>query len=404
MDPARVIVVDPHSAGLAVARRLVRAHVPVTMIAEPDRWEVRGRGIESIVTPFGNDGEPYVRALEQAAAGGEDALVLPATDRVSALLVRAHDRLPANLRMFEHPGSKHFELMEKDTANAIASRAGVAVPWTARIHDATSMHAALASAPWPCVVKPIFSHEWRARYGEPYAFLTHNADAATAKLEQPLRDGIGMLLCQYIPGGDDAVEEAIVVRLADGTYPVRFGCHKLRQYPRGFGATALGEASPMPETMDIAQRVLDEAGFVGVAGVEVKRDVETGKRWFLEVNVRLPAQWGLGDACGVEATSRLVAAAYGETLGPQPKLRSGARIVVPDLDLRVCRELLREVPPRRRALFLLRFVRPWIGARERGLLNLRDAGPGIAWVKRLLGGRIRRGGGRTRQTPASAAH
>ena len=63
-------------------------------------------------------------------------------------------------------------------------------------------------------------------------------------LGRPLRDGMEMLLNQYIPGGDEDVEEAIVVRLADGSYPVRFGCRKLRQYPTGFGETALGESSP----------------------------------------------------------------------------------------------------------------------------------------------------------------
>jgi protein-tyrosine phosphatase len=71
----------------------------------------------------------------------------------------------------------------------------------------------------------------------------------------------------------------------------------------------VGESSLLPETMALAQRVLDEAGFVGVAGVEAKRHAETNERWFLEVNVRLPAQWGLGDAGGADASARLVAAA-----------------------------------------------------------------------------------------------
>ncbi len=88
------------------------------------------------------------------------------------------------------------------------------------------------------------------------------------------------------------------MRLADGSYPVCFGCRKLRQHPPGFGVTTLGESSLLPEATSIARRVLDEAGFVGVAGVEAKRHSETGESWFLEVNVRMPGQWGLGDACG----------------------------------------------------------------------------------------------------------
>jgi D-aspartate ligase len=386
-----VISLDPQGGGLAFARRMVREGARVTVVTDPQHpWEVHSRGVESALAPFDPQGEAWVETLRQLAASGEETVVLPATDRGSELLVRAADRLPANLRMFERADSSHMALMDKDTADAIARRAGVLVPWTARVRSEADLVDALADAPWPCVVKPVFSHEWRERYGEARAFLVAGADEAAALLEAPLRDAVAMLLCQYIPGGDDAVEEAIVVRLADGSYPVRFGCHKLRQYPRGFGATALGESSSLPATTTLAERVLDEAGFVGVAGVEVKRHAETGERWFLEVNVRIPGQWGLGDACGVEATPRLVAALCGRELQPQRPLRPGVRIVVPDLDARLWREVLLEVTPWRRPALAYRLLRPYFGAGELGLLDPRDPGPGLAWARLLAGRRLAR--------------
>jgi D-aspartate ligase len=394
-DWPHVVTLDPYSAGLAVGRRMIRAGARVTTIVEPGHaWEARSRGVESVCVPYGEDGAAWLAALAQIAAAGEDVVVLPATDRGSDLLMREGARLPANVRSFEQSGNGHRALMDKDTADAIARRAGVAVPWTARVRDEEELAAALADAPWPCVAKPVYSHAWRARYGETRVFLAHDADEAAAVLERPLRDGVAMLLCQYIPGGDDDVEEAIVVRLADGSYPVRFGCRKLRQHPRGFGATALGESSPLPETMALAERVLDEAGFVGVAGVEAKRHPETDERWFLEVNVRIPGQWGLGDASGVEATPRLVAALCGRQLGPAPPLRAGVRIVVPAFDAQVFRELLADVPAWRRPAFAWRFLRPWAGAGELGLLDLRDPGPALAWAQTLLGRRARRLTGR----------
>jgi D-aspartate ligase len=385
-----VVALDPHSAGLAVARRMVREGARVTMLDEPGRWEGASRGVEAVVAPFSDGGEEWMDALERIAASGEDAVLIPASDRTSELLVRHADRLPANLLRFEAPDSAHMALMDKETADGIARRAGVPVPWTALIHNATEMDAALADAPWPCVAKPVLSHEFRERYGEPYAFRVDNAEEAAGVLERPLADGLAMLLSQYIPGGDDHVEEAIVVRLTDGSYPVAFGCRKLRQHPRGFGATALGESSELPETMALARRVLDEAGFVGVAGVEAKRHAETGERWFLEVNVRVPGQWGLGDACGVDATRRLVAALQGRQVGPQPPLRPGVRFVVPDLDLRVLRAHLRDIPGWRYPSVVVRFVRPWFGAGEVGILDRRDPGPGLAWLRTLAGRRLHR--------------
>jgi D-aspartate ligase len=383
-DLPHVVTLDPYSAGLAIGRRMVRAGARVTTIVEPGHeHEGRSRGVESVCTHYGEDGEAWLAALEQIAAAGEDIVVLPATDRGSDLLLREGHRLPDNVRAFELSGNGHRELMDKDTADAIARRAGVRVPWTARVRDEAELAAAVADAPWPCVAKPIYSHEWRGRYGETRVFLVHDAGEAAAVLEQPVRDGVGMLLCQYVPGGDDDVEEAIVVRLADGSYPVRFGCRKLRQHPRGFGATALGESSLLPETMALAERVLDEAGFVGVAGVETKRHPETDERWFLEVNVRVPGQWGLGDACGVEATPRLVAALCGREVGPQRPLRPGVRIVVPTLDAQVFRELVRDVPTWRRPAFAWRFLRPYASARELGLLDPRDPGPALAWAQEV---------------------
>jgi predicted ATP-grasp superfamily ATP-dependent carboligase len=383
-----VIVLDPFTAGLAVARRMVRLGARVTIFLEPnDPWAARARHVETVLAPFA-DGGAWLAQLHRVAADAKRAVVLPATDRSCELLLRHREQLPENLLAFERPGEAHLALMDKQRADGIARSAGVAVPWTARIDSVRELDRVAAAAPWPCVVKPVFSHEWRERYGQARVFVASEAREASQLLSRPLRDGIGMLLCQYIPGGDDDVEEAIVVRLADGSYPVCFGCRKLRQNPPGFGATSLGEASPLSETTAIAKRVLEQAGFVGVAGVETKRDARTGERWFLEVNVRIPGQWGLGDTCGVQATSRLVGTLAGYTMGPQPPLRRGVRIVVPDADAPVVWQALRATPPARRPALLLRVALSYRRARNFGLLDPRDPAPGLAFIALLARRRL----------------
>jgi len=397
MAGPHIIVLDPHNAGLALARRMLRLGTRVTMILEPNEpFFARSRGVGSVITPFGPTGEPWVQALLRIAQSSGECMALTATDRGSELLIRARERLPENLRSFEHQGSAHLALMDKEAAERIARRAAVNVPWTACADSLQELEPILDGAPWPCVVKPIFSHEWRARYGETRAFLAQDAAAAAGLMRQPLKDGLGMMLSQYIPGEDTDVEEAIVVRLADGSYPVSFGCRKLRQYPPGFGVTSLGEASPLPETMSLARRVLDQAGFVGVAGVETKRDAETGEFWFLEVNVRLPGQWGLGDTCGVQATPRLIAALAGQELGPQPPLRAGTRFVHPDVDWHVVVPALHAAPVKRRPALAWRLLRPYLGTRDFGLFDWRDPAPALAFCgvflrRRLvsLAGRVR---------------
>jgi len=385
-----VVLLEPHSAGLALARTLRRAGARVTMIAQPGNdWETHSRGVESVVTPFGEQGDAWIAALHELARGGAEVVALPTSDRASALLSRAREQLPDNVRAFERADSAHLVLMHKETAEPIARRAGVNVPWTAAVRTLDELEALAAEAPWPCVVKPMLTHQWDGRYGDAHVFVVRNAAEAEQRLTDPLRRGLGMLLSQYIPGGDDHMEEAIVVRLADGSYPVAFGCHKLRQSPRGFGATALGVSDPLPETTALARAVLDEAGFVGVAGVEAKRHAETGERWFIEVNVRMPAQWGLGDASGADASRRLVAALAGRPLGPAPVPRAGVNIVVPLLDARATRALLRDAPAWRRPLLAARLFAPYLRARELGLLDPRDPGPGVAALRTVARRRSR---------------
>lgn len=384
-----VILLDPYNAGLALARRMTRLGARVTVV-ESLPIVARSRGVESIVEPYKPGGERWLEILSQLASDSPECVVLTGTDRASEWLVQAADQLPANIRLFEHPGSAHLALMGKEQADAIARRAGVNVPWTACVSSHEELAETADLAPWPCVVKPVFSHEWRDRYGETRAFLAPDSDEARRLMERPLDDGVQMLLSQYIPGGDDDVEEAIVVRLADGSYPVRFGCRKLRQYPTGFGETAVGESSTLPETTALAQRVLEEAGFVGVAGVEAKRHAQTGERWFLEVNVRLPGQWGLGDACGVQATPRLVASLCGRSVGPQPPLREGVRFVQPDLDWHGVASTLKAAPARQRPALAWRLARPYIGARELGMFDPRDPGPPIALLDQFAKRRFER--------------
>jgi D-aspartate ligase len=397
-DWPHVVVLDPFNAGLAVARVMVRLGARVTMLVDPDDLFVdRTRGVRSIVDAFDPDGASWISTLREIATSAEQVVALPATDRSCELLLGAAETLPANVHAFEQATSVHMALMDKQRADEIARRAGVAVPWTMRVNNREELARTASEAPWPCVVKPILSHEWRSLYGGVRAFLVADAEEAEQQLTRPLRDGVGMLLSQYIPGGDEDVEEAIVVRLADGSYPVQFGCHKLRQHPPGFGVTAVGEASELTETMTLAKRVLDEAGFVGVAGVEAKRHSETGERWFLEVNVRIPGQWGLGDSCGVQATPRLVRVLQGHQVSPQPPLREGVRIVFPDIDAHVIRPTLLAAPLLSRPAIAWRMMRAYSGARNFGLLDLRDPGPTIAWASLLARRRITRLKGVTRR-------
>ena len=176
-------MLEPASGGLAFSRRMTRLGARVTLVVTP--WspeDARSRRAESVIAPHEPDGEPWLAALHELAAGGEPLVVVTATDRGSKLLVRAAPELPPNVRIFEHPDSAHMGLMNKQSADAIVRRAGVNVPWTAEMSDRETFERLSEEAPWPCVVKPVFSHEWRERYTLERTFLAEDAGEAARLL------------------------------------------------------------------------------------------------------------------------------------------------------------------------------------------------------------------------------
>jgi predicted ATP-grasp superfamily ATP-dependent carboligase len=171
---------------------------------------------------------------------------------------------------------------------------------------------------------------------------------------------------------------------------MQYGCQKLRQSPPGFGAASLCVSAPMPESLEMARKLLEGAGFVGVAGIETKRHAGTGDYYFIEANVRLPTQFGLGDAAGAEASWRTYATLAGQPLGPARTPRAGVKLVFPELEAIELRRLVRgerdSLPP----VTFTDFVRGWRGVRELGVLDLRDPGPGLAIAGSVLRRRIDR--------------
>jgi D-aspartate ligase len=382
----RTVVLAPHNGGLAMVRALsARGERPVVLAPPSDAYVVASRGVEGeLLPPLTGNEETWI---ERIVAQGE-AIVIPGSDAASELLATARGRLPASIRTFEGEDGVHLALMGKPESHAIAERAGIPWPRSFVVASIADLERAAVAATYPCIAKPSLSHRWRAVFGEERVILAETAEELLAAGRRALDAELEIVVSEYVPGGDDAVEEAILVRAADGSYPVEIGCRKIRQYPAGFGAASLCETAPIPETIELSKRLLDAAGFVGVAGVETKRHAETGERYFLDANVRLPTQWGLGDAGGGDSSWRLCATLAGLPVGPAPAIGPGAKLVFAQLELRAAFEGLRARDGG--GLSLSRRLMSWRGAGDLGIADPRDPGPGVALVRRSVGARVGR--------------
>jgi len=147
--------------------------------------------------------------------------------------------------------------------------------------------------------------------------------------------------------------------------------------------------------MALAKRLLESTGFVGLSSLEAKRHAVTGEPVLTEINVRVPLNFGLGDASGVEASWRSYAALAGLPLDRQPEQRYGRKVAIPWLDARAVRTRMA-----RGELSATGALRSYRGTRDFGVLNVRDPAPGIALASQALGDRAARR--RTRRAAAAA--
>jgi len=392
IDPARTraVILQPSNGGLSVARALVRRGVAVELLAtRHDSHTVATRGAKGLVLPGFDDEDAWMRALHASAARGP-AIVLCGSDEASEFLAVHREDLPASLHFFERLDDVHLALMDKERSYDLCLAAGVRAPATTLVSTKPDIDQAIESVPFPCVVKPVLTHRWRSIFGDERVLLAHDVDELRANCAKGVGAGLEVIVSEYVPGGDDCMEETVLLRAADGTFPVQFACRKVRQWPRGFGAASLCESASLDESLAMARTLLAETGFVGIANVEIKRHAATGERYFIEANVRLPTLFGLGEACGADASWRTYAALAGLALGPAPAWRDGVKLVFPELELARIRRFVRGDRDADDPASWLAWLRTYRGTRAVGVLDPRDPGPLLVMVRAALGRRVRR--------------
>ena len=374
----RAIVVDASDGGLVVARSLRRRDVPVTVLAQPHyAWTTRARGVDGRVLGKLDDAGPWLAALDELAAQG-DGVLLPISDRACEFLVRERDRIPASLRSFEGPTSAHMRLMDKASLYSLAASAGLRVPKSTHVTRRAELAQVAETTPFPCLVKPVMSHRFRGLMGDRRVRVVRDAAELDAEAGPALDAGLELLVSEHVPGPETNLEGAVTVRRADGALALAYTRCKLRQHPPFFGAGSVLESIDSPEVLAYAQVLLDAVGFVGLSSLEAKRHAETDELVLMEINVRVPQNFGLSEACGADGPWRLYATLAGLPLGPQPVPRAGRKTIVATLELHAAPAYVRAGD-----LTVPGLLASYRGVRNASGLSLRDPAPVWAFLRPL---------------------
>jgi len=294
---------NTHITGLAVARSLGRAGVPVIGLdkerggAGHHSRHLSGLGL--VPGPEVDDGAALAAHLVALGpAFAERPVLMPTNDDWVLALARHRDRLEAYYRYPFAPYDVVHRALGKTALYRACEVLGVAAPRSWYLDDATPAEVA-GQVPYPCVLKPDDS---RGFYDAFHAkvFVVHSPQELLDRVAEATAAGLTLVAQEWVdtaPGGFWSVASYVS---PDGTARGVFTGRKLEQWPVGFGTSCLADARWDPAIAQAGLRVLRELGYWGTSEIEFVQDAATGRHLLLDVNTR-PWKWvGLPVAAGVD--------------------------------------------------------------------------------------------------------
>lgn len=297
------LVMNTHVTGLAVARSLGRAGVPVLGL-DKERGGVGQHsrhlaGLGLVPGPEVDDGAALADHLAALGPSFAHRPVLFATNDDWVLaLARHRDRLGQHYRFPFAPYDVVRRALSKTALYRACEALGVAAPRTWYL-DTASPAEVVAQVPYPCVLKPDDSRGFYDAF-QAKVFVVQTPDELVARVEQAARAGLTLVAQEWVdtrPGGFWSVASYLS---ADGAARGVFTGRKLEQWPADFGTSCLADARWDAGIAAAGLAVLRELGYWGISEIEFVQDARTGRHLLLDVNTR-PWKWiGLPVAAGVD--------------------------------------------------------------------------------------------------------
>ncbi|MET3927728.1 ATP-grasp domain-containing protein [Devosia sp. 2618] len=293
---AGVIVLGGNYGSLAVIRSLGRQGVSVAFLGDKLTVAANSRYITHFSPWAGvQEADPVSALLSFAQSHGlKNWLICPCADFEVQLVAENAEVLGKQfiLQTMDWPSLR--ALNDKGELYELAERLGLDYP---RVY---ASDAAPDGLTYPVVLKPSSTQTinaltrdkaWRANTAEEFA---HKQAEATR-----LMGSHGFVVQQLIPG--DGTTQLSYAGLWDhGREICQMTALRLRQLPIQFGTAPYVQSKELPRATSEARRLLSAVGYHGLVEVEFKHDHRDDKLKLLDVNTRVWAWIGLGEATGVD--------------------------------------------------------------------------------------------------------
>jgi predicted ATP-grasp superfamily ATP-dependent carboligase len=323
LSPA--FVLNPFYTGIGIARNLYGHGVKVYgLYFDKKAPGVRSRFFHEVYRVPDSRDEPEAlceRLIDLAKQHRAKPVIFPTRDFDVLFLQSYREKLDRYYHIPQPEGEAITNLLDKAALVEIAGSNQVAVPKTVVCKSKQDLER--CSLRFPVVIKPRSAHEWRRngaweKVGAQKAVCVQSRDQLMEKYRQLSSVTETVLLQEYVAGMDSDIAVCCCYLSKSGELLGYFTAKKLRQNPPLFGTGCAVQAVAIPAIVTPSVKILQAAGYAGLAEVEFKYDEPTNTYFLIEINTRHWDQHELGRLVGINLTWVAYQAALG--LSPQPQL------------------------------------------------------------------------------------
>lgn len=241
----------------------------------------------------------FVDFLVRNSGKWKDALLLETNDEALVAISRNKDKLEKHYKIATPEWEILRRFIEKPETYRLAEKCNVPYPKTFLPKTLDELNKVKDEIAYPCILKPVRSHEFFSKFRSK-SFKVSNYGELLSKLRLCLESRQEMMVQEIIPGPPSNLFNYTAYVNSQSRVSARFLRIKVRQNPPEFGVTRVGISSDrVPEVEELAERLLREADFKGVATAEFKKDPRDNKFKLIEINGRIITSNWLPTYCGV---------------------------------------------------------------------------------------------------------
>ncbi|MGH8145750.1 MAG: FAD-dependent oxidoreductase [Rhodanobacteraceae bacterium] len=274
--------------GLGVARSLARARVPVWLLdTDAGRPEMHTRVAKPLQVPALH-GDALVNELVHLGAtlySGLRPVLFVTQEETTKTVSRHRDQLAACYRFSLPPVDVVDALLHKQGFQHLAEQLGSPIPPLVHIRTLADLPA-LGTLRYPVVVKPGERHAEYARQFKK-AYRVESAEEARDLLHRILAVMPDVVVQEWIEGPDSCIYFCLQYIDRHGRIAASFTGRKIRSWPPQVGGTASCTAAPEvhDELSQLTAKFFRDAGAIGMASMEYKRDARSGQFRMVEPTI-----------------------------------------------------------------------------------------------------------------------